>query len=292
LPEIWAKVAGAGSEKYERPCNFVERGCYVGANRNGRQDMRALTRRPVVGIIGNSHSITETYLVHGAGVHVSRAVAEVVECLPIILPSDLGVVDIGALLDTCDGFLFPGGRPNVHPEEYGAVETPAHGSFDRERDALALGLVRACVERGQPILGICRGFQEFNVAMGGTLHAEVRDLPGRLNHRMPPDGTPEEIFALRHMVRFQQGGVFAKLMGADEVMTNTLHGQAIDRAGPRVVVDGVAPDETPEALYIEGAAGFALAVQWHPEWNAARDPVSKALFSGFGDAVRAWAAQS
>jgi putative glutamine amidotransferase len=253
--------------------------------------MRASTRRPVVGIIGNSHLINDRYMVHGAGQTNSQAIAEVSQCVPLIVPSDPSLTSIADLLQACDGFLLTGGRPNVHPEEYGEAETPAHGSFDRGRDAVALGLVRACVESGQPFFGICRGIQEVNVAMGGSLHPEIRDLPGRMNHRMPPEGTPEEIFALRHMVKFTEGGVFARLMGAPEVMTNTLHGQGIDRPGNRVVIDGVAPDGTPEAIYIQDAPGFTLSVQWHPEWNAAKDPVSKALFGAFGDAVRDWAAR-
>jgi putative glutamine amidotransferase len=139
------------------------------------------------------------------------------------------------------------------------------------------------------VLGICRGFQEVNVAMGGTLHPEIRELPGRDNHRMPPDGTLEEKFALRHTVRFNKGGVFHRLMGVEEVMTNTLHGQGVVKPGQRVVIDGHAPDGTPEAIYIDGAPGFALSVQWHPEYNAANDPVSRPLFSAFGEAAQHWA---
>jgi len=126
--------------------------------------------------------------------------------------------------------------------------------------------------------------------MGSTLHPEIRDLPGRLNHRMPPDGTIEEKFALRHIVTLNEGGPFHRLWGTTEVMTNTLHGQGVTRAGTRFVIDGYAPDGTPEAAYVEGAKGFTLSVQWHPEFNAANDPVSRPLFEAFGDAVRAWAA--
>jgi putative glutamine amidotransferase len=248
------------------------------------------TRRPVVGIIGNMNMLNDTYAVHAGGTMNSQAVAQVAGCLPIIIPSDPGFVSVPDLLALCDGFLLTGGRPNVHPSEYGEDETPAHGDFDRCRDAITLPLVRACVDRGQPFLGICRGFQEVNVAMGGSLYPEIRDLPGRINHRMPPDGTIEEKFALRHKVRFSAGGVFAQLLGADEVMTNTLHGQGICRAGTRVVIDGHAPDGTPEALYIKDAPGFTLSVQWHPEWNAAVDPVSYPLFKAFGAAVADWAA--
>lgn len=247
--------------------------------------------RPVVGIIGNSYLLNEQYPVHAGGTMNSDAVSEVSGCVPLIIPSDPRLISVPELLEICDGFLLTGGRPNVHPEEYGEAETIAHGAFDRARDAMALPLVRACVERGQPFLGICRGFQEVNVAMGGTLYPEIRDLPGRMNHRMPPDGTLAEKFELRHDVQFTQGGVFEGVMGRQVVRTNTLHGQGIKAPGPRVVVDGHAEDGTPEAIYIQGAAGFTLAVQWHPEWDACNDPVSRPLFERFGDAVRDWNAR-
>ncbi|ABG32822.1 gamma-glutamyl-gamma-aminobutyrate hydrolase [Roseobacter denitrificans] len=245
--------------------------------------------RPVIGIIGNAYLLHDQYPVHAGGTMNSAAIAEVSECVPFIVPSDPNYVSVPDLLEVCDGFLFTGGRPNVHPEEYGEPETPAHGEFDRARDAVSLSLIRACVERGQPFFGVCRGFQEVNVAMGGTLYPEIRDLPGRMNHRMPPDGTLEEKFELRHAVRFSEAGVFHRLIGTREVMTNTLHGQGIKTEGDRIVIDGHAPDGTPEAIYIEGAPGFTLSVQWHPEYNAAADPVSRKLFTAFGDAARAWA---
>jgi putative glutamine amidotransferase len=230
--------------------------------------------RPVIGIIGNAHLVNETYLTHAGGRMISQAVAEVAGGMPLIIPTDPDLVSVAELMEVCDGFLFTGGRPNVHPEEYGEAETPAHGAFDRARDRIALPLIRALIERGQPFLGVCRGFQEVNVALGGTLWPEIRDLPGRQNHRMPPDGTLEEKFALRHPVTFTEGGPFHRLMGVTEVMTNTLHGQGIKTPGAGVVIDGLAPDGTPEALYVEGASGFCLSVQWHPEYRAAADPVS------------------
>lgn len=248
-----------------------------------------MTRRPVIGIIGNAHTINDRFPAHIAGEMNSCAVAHVAGAVPLIIPTDPRFVSVGELLDICDGFLLTGGRPNVHPEEYGEEATPAHGAFDRARDAITLPLIRECVARGQPFLGICRGFQEVNVAMGGSLHPEIRDLPGRMNHRMPPDGTLEEQFALRHKVHFTPGGVFARLMGADSVMTNTLHGQGIKEPAARIVIEGRAEDDTPEATFVKDAPGFTLAVQWHPEWNAADDPVSRPLFSAFGRAARAWA---
>ena len=244
--------------------------------------------RPVVGIIGNFFLVNDEYPAHSGGRMNSQAVAEVAGALPLIIPSDPELVDLESLTAACDGFLFTGGRPNVHPEEYGEDETEAHGTFDRNRDRLALPLIRHCVASGQPMLAICRGFQELNVAMGGTLYPEIRDLPGRMNHRMPPDGTLEEKFELRHDVTFTEGGVFHRLMGAQVVRTNTLHGQGIKTTGERIVIDGHAPDGTPEAIYVHGAPGFTLGVQWHPEYRAAEDPVSRALFQGFGAALKDW----
>ncbi|PJE29747.1 putative glutamine amidotransferase [Pseudooceanicola antarcticus] len=245
--------------------------------------------RPRIGIITNLHVIDGSYRTHAGGVMNCEAVSEVSDCMPALIPSDPRLVSVEELLESYDGFVLTGGRPNVHPSEYGEEESEAHGAFDRARDAITLPLVRACVERGQPFLGICRGFQEVAVAMGSTLHPEIRDLPGRMNHRMPPDGTLEEKFALRHKVTFTEDGVFHRIMGASEVMTNTLHGQGVVTPGKRFVIDGHAPDGTPEAAYVDGASGFTLAVQWHPEYNAANDPVSRPLFEGLGQAARAWA---
>lgn len=244
--------------------------------------------RPVVGIIGNFYLINDEYPTHAGGEMNSQAVREVCDALPLIVPSNPDLVDIADLTATCDGFLFTGARPNVHPEEYGEEPTDAHGAFDRARDRLALPLIQHCIASGQPILAVCRGFQELNVAMNGSLHPEIRDLPGRMNHRMPPDGTLDEKFELRHDVTFTKGGVFHRTMGAEVVRTNTLHGQGIKGKGDRIVIDGWADDGTPEAIYVDGAPGFTLGVQWHPEYRAACDPVSRPLFASFGQAVAKW----
>ena len=201
--------------------------------------------RPIVGVIGNAHVINDDYHVQAIGEINLRAVAEVCAALPLMVPALPDTSDITSLMAACSGFVFTGGRPNVHPSHYGHAETAAHGAFDHNRDALTLPLIRACVEAGKPILGICRGFQEFNVAFGGTLHPEIRDLPGRMNHRMPPDGTIEEKFAHRHNVTLKKGGVFEDLWGRDTVLTNSLHGQGLKDVGERITVEGYAPDGTP-----------------------------------------------
>ncbi len=244
--------------------------------------------KPVVGIIANSFLISDQYPAQASGSMNIEAIAQVTGAVPMIVPALPDCVDIDEIMGICDGFLFTGGRPNVHPEEYGHEPTEAHGAFDRGRDRVVLPLIRACVEVGQPVLGICRGFQEFNVAMGGTLHPEIRDIPGRINHRMPPDGTLEDRYAHRHLVQLSSGSPFAQMFGSDEVLVNSLHGQGIEKPGSRIIVDGYAPDGTAEAISIENAPGFAMAVQWHPEYNAANDFVSKPLFEAFGEALMAW----
>lgn len=243
-------------------------------------------RRPVVGIIGNAHEVASQYIVQGVGMMNLEAVSSVSNAVPVIIPALPSLGSVQEVISLCDGFVFTGGRPNVHPKHYGEEATEAHGLFDLDRDALTLPLIRACVAKSIPILGICRGFQEFNVAFGGTLHPEIRDIPGRINHRMPPDGTIEEKFEHSHTVQLTQGGVFAKLFGSDEILVNSLHGQGICQPGDRVVIEGRAPDNTPEAINIDGAENFALAVQWHPEWNAEHDEVSRPLFEAFGKALR------
>ena len=156
---------------------------------------------------------------------------------------------------------------------------------------MALTLIRASVERGVPLFGICRGLQEMNVAFGGSLHPEIRELPGRMNHRMPrlengeihPD--PTVVFADRHDVDLTPGGAFAKILGCEKIRVNSLHGQGILEPGKRVLIEGVAEDGTIEAIRIAGASGFALGVQWHAEYDPHRNPINRALFKAFGEAL-------
>jgi putative glutamine amidotransferase len=248
-------------------------------------------KRPVVGVIGNQYLVEKRFAAQQVGERNLQAVAEVAGALPVMFAACPGITEIGALLDTVDGILLTGARANVHPTRFGAEPNAKHEPYDTRRDALALALAEACVARGVPLLGICRGFQEMNVAFGGTLHPEIRELPGRVNHRMPrlengeihPDHAV--IFGERHDVRLTPDGVFARLFGQDTIRVNSLHGQGILEPGPRVVVEGVAEDGTFEAIRIEGAPGFALGVQWHAEYDADRNPVNRALFAAFGQAV-------
>ncbi|MDT8343150.1 MAG: gamma-glutamyl-gamma-aminobutyrate hydrolase family protein, partial [Thermohalobaculum sp.] len=180
--------------------------------------------RPVVGISASAHLIEESYRVQGAGERTLEAVAAVADALPIMLPGLPDAAATGELVELLDGLVLTGARANVHPQSYGEAETAGHGPFDQGRDGVTLPLIRAMVEAGKPVFGICRGIQEMNVAFGGTLHPEIRDLPGRLNHRMPRGETDHGvIFAKRHVVRFSEGGRFHGLLGVTETVTNSLH---------------------------------------------------------------------
>ena len=248
-------------------------------------------KRPVVGVIGSAHQVEGRFTAQRVGERNLRAVAETSGALPLMFAGTPEITDIGALLDTVDGILLTGARANVHPARFGQQEDPRYEPYDHDRDALALSLIETCVARGVPLFGICRGFQEMNVAFGGSLHPEIRDLPGRLNHRMPrlPSGEPHPdlavIFADRHAIRLTPGGVFAKLLGCETIRVNSLHGQGILEPGQRIVVEGVAEDGTIEAIRIADAPSFALGVQWHAEHEADRNPVNRKLFEAFGAAV-------
>jgi putative glutamine amidotransferase len=250
-----------------------------------------MTRRPVVGVIGSAHLIEGKFTAQRVGERNLRAVAETAGALPLIFAGSPEITDIGALLDSVDGILLTGGRANVHPRRFGLDPDPRYEPYDEPRDALALPLIETCVTRGVPLFGICRGIQEMNVAYGGSLHPEIRDLPGRMNHRAPrlPNGEfhpdAEVIYAERHQVRLTPGGAFAKLLAADTIQVNSLHGQGILKPGSRVVIEGVAEDETIEAIRIDAAPGFALGVQWHAEYEAQRIAVNRTLFEAFGAAL-------
>ena len=248
-------------------------------------------RRPVVGVIGSAHLVENRFPAQRVGERNLLAVKDVVGALPLMFAGAPDITDVGALLDAVDGILLTGARANVHPTRFGAEPHVSYEPYDLRRDELALELVQACVERGVPLLGLCRGFQEMSVAYGCTLHPEIRELPGRMNHRMPrldngeihPD--QDVVYGDRHDVHLVAGGTFAKIFGKETIRVNSLHGQGILEPGKRVVVEGVADDSTVEAIRIDGAPGFALGVQWHAEYNPQTNPVNRALFEAFRDAI-------
>ena len=254
-------------------------------------------RRPVVGVIGNSHLVDNRFAAQIVGERNLRALAEVANAMPLMFAGAPEITDIEQLLEVVDGVLLTGARANVHPSRFAVEPNPMHEPYDDARDAVALQLIEICVARSIPVFGICRGFPEMHVAFGGSLHPEIRNLPGRINHRMPrlengeihPD--PSVVFADRHDVKLVPDGVFARLLGQDTIRVNSLHGQGILDPGPRVVIEGVADDGTIEAIRIRDAEGFALGVQWHAEYDPQTNPVNRALFAAFGEALAVSARQ-
>jgi putative glutamine amidotransferase len=248
--------------------------------------------RPVVGVIGSAHLAEGKFPAQRVSERILRAAAEAAGALPLIFAGSPEITDLGALIDAVDGILLTGARANVHPSHFGEEEHPSYEPYDQPRDAMALAVIEAAVAHAVPLFGICRGFQEMNVAFGGTLHPEIRDLPGRMNHRAlrlangEIDADPNVIYAERHEVRLRPGGVFAKILGAERIRVNSLHGQGILKAGDRIVIEGVAEDETIEAVRVDGATGFALGVQWHAEIVTDPNPVNRTLFEAFGAALR------
>lgn len=244
--------------------------------------------RPVIGIACGAYKVDDAYEVQMTGRRTIDAVREVSDCLPLMIPGLPEAVDVGDLCASLDGIVLTGSRANVHPKFYGEELGPEHGIMDECRDTVMLPLVRAALDLGIPILGLCKGIQEMNVALGGTLYPEVGALPGRHRHRMLKGCRDHTItFERRERVTLKAGGVMARLMGTEEIWTNSLHGQAVARPGERVVIEGWADDETVEAISVEGAKAFAIGVQWHAEFEPESDPVGGALFRAFGDDARA-----
>lgn len=244
--------------------------------------------RPLIGIACSAHVIDDAYEVQMTGRRTIDAVREVSDCLPMLIPGLPDAVDIGDLIGTLDGIVLTGSRANVHPKHYGEELAPIHGAMDEARDDVMLPLITAALEAGIPMLGLCKGIQEMNVALGGTLHPEVGALPDRHRHRMLKGcRDPEIIFERRERIRLKSGGVMAGLTGTEEIWANSLHGQAVAEPGARVVVEGWADDDTVEAVSIEGARAFSVGVQWHAEFDPQIDPVGGALFRALGDDARA-----
>jgi putative glutamine amidotransferase len=223
--------------------------------------------------------LISNYIQHATPARYGAALIAASNAIPVLIPPE--GEKMLPLLDRLDGIMFNGSPSNVAPLEYGADFDATPDFHDTARDATTLPLIRAALERGLPILCICRGMQELNVALGGTLYQEVHEIPGRLDHRSG-EGSQEDRFRLKHSVKLS--GSLARISGAEEIQVNSLHGQALDRLAPGLVVEAVAPDGTVEAVRVEGAKNFAIAVQWHPEWEVTHFPDRLRLFQAFGQA--------
>jgi putative glutamine amidotransferase len=254
---------------------------------------------PLVGLpacvkpLNNSpfHTVQEKYL---------TAVRQAAQCAPLILPAlgwdrdgenALGLA-LDPLLDMLDGVLLTGSPSNVEPHHYQGEAIPGT-EHDAQRDATTLPLIRRAIERGIPLMAICRGIQELNVAMGGTLHQHVHDVPGRFDHRSRAarDRPLEERYAPAHPIALNPEGWLSQRLGCTQIIVNSLHGQGVDEVAPGMMVEATAEDGTIEAIRLPTAPGFVLGLQWHPEFQATANPVSLSLFQAFGDAAREHAAR-
>lgn len=245
-----------------------------------------MTEPPLIGVPA-CLMVDEGFGFHRVGDKYVMAVLDGAGGLPLLVPALGARLDHAALLERLDGLLVTGSRSNVEPHHYDGPLAHADSPRDPARDATVLPLIRAAIAAAVPLFAICRGIQELNVALGGTLHQEVHALPGRLDHRSDKSVAPQERYRDAHPVTLTPGGRLQALLGgAAEIRVNSLHGQAIDRLAPGLVVEATAADGTIEAVSLAGAP-FALAVQWHPEWRVLDNPVSRRLFAAFGAACRA-----
>lgn len=205
--------------------------------------------------------------------------------LPLVVPTATEA-ELPALLDMAEGVLLTGSPSNVHPSHFGEEVHDPSLPLDPDRDEWTLPLIRGAIARGIPLFGICRGTQETNVALGGSLFQAVHEVQGHVDHR-PPDQSPAaQAYGPAHAVQVEPGGLLARIVGQTEFTVNSVHGQAVNRLADGLRVEARAPDGVVEAFSVADSAGFSLCVQWHPEWLAAGNPVSVAMLQAFGEACR------
>jgi putative glutamine amidotransferase len=222
---------------------------------------------------------------HCVGEKYIAAVAEAADAVPLLIPA-FGERDFDELLETLDGILLTGSPSNVEPRHYEGPTSDPDTLHDPHRDATTLPLIPRVVSSGLPLFAVCRGFQEMNVAFGGTLWQKLQDVPGMRDHRENKEDPLEVQYAPVHEIELVGGGLLREIAGADRVTVNSLHSQGVQQLGEGLEVEARAPDGLVEAFRVRAAPGFAVAVQWHPEWQVMRNPFSRALFAAFGAAAR------
>jgi len=244
-----------------------------------------MKRKPVV-LIPACNRVLGEHPFHVAGKKYVEAV-RLAGCLPLVVPS-IAADEIEDFLDVADGVFLTGSPSNVHPVHFGEEVHDSALPLDPERDNWTLPLIPRVIQREIPLFAICRGFQETNVALGGSLHQAVHEVPGQRDHRGAKNAPPEVTYGLAHTVEVMPGGLLARLVDAREITVNSVHGQGVNRLAEGLRIEARAPDGLVEAFTIEKAPAFNLCVQWHPEWQAASNPVSMRLLTAFGDACRAY----
>ncbi|HEX5764834.1 MAG TPA: gamma-glutamyl-gamma-aminobutyrate hydrolase family protein [Woeseiaceae bacterium] len=245
--------------------------------------------RPVIGVPADRR-ILEPHPFHMAGEKYLTAIRDGAGGLPVIVPALGPSIEADEWLANVDGILLTGSLSNVEPHHYGGEPSREGTLHDRERDQTTLPLARRALDCGVPLLALCRGFQELNVVLGGTLHQRVHEVPGYGTHKENPEDPVEKQYGPAHYVTLPEGGLLRKLAGSDRVQVNSLHSQAVARLAAGVTVEAVADDGLIEAFRVDSADTFALAIQWHPEWRVTENEFSMSIFGAFGDACRARAA--
>lgn len=227
------------------------------------------------------------HLYYALGRKYADAVRLASGCLPLIVPTG-GASEFEPYLELADGILLTGSPANVHPSHFGQEVRDTSLPLDLERDSVTLPLVRLAVERGIPLLAICRGLQEINVAMGGSLHQAIHELPGKRDHRDSGSADLDEQYGPAHEVEIVANSHLEQIVGTRHITVNSLHGQGIDVLAPGLVAEAIAPDHIIEAVRVAAHPGFSLGVQWHPEWKVLDNPVSVCIFGAFGEACRVY----
>jgi putative glutamine amidotransferase len=241
--------------------------------------------KPIIGVPADRR-VYEPHPWHMVGEKYLKAIIEAADAIPLIIPVLADDLAIDELVDQVDGVMLTGSYSDIEPHHYGSESEDPDALRDPHRDAMTLPVARHALQTGVPLFAICRGFQELNVALGGTLHQKLRDVPGYHNHKENPEDTLDVQYGPSHPVNLVDGGLLARLAGVEKVMVNSLHGQGVARLADGVTVEAVADDGLIEAFTVDGARTFALAVQWHPEWKASSNEFSSAMFKAFGDACR------
>ena len=245
---------------------------------------------PLIGVSACAISAGPGRQMFKVGDKYVNAVASAAGATPVMIPPLGPALDPDLLIDRLDGLFLTGSPSNVAPEHYDGPAFRADTARDAMRDATTLPLIRKAIARGLPLLAVCRGHQELNVALGGSLHQHVQELPGKADHRRNPDLAHEAQYEPAHEIRVRGGGPLAAINGgAGDARVNSLHAQAIDRLARPLRVEAESPDGVIEAVSMPDAPGFVLGVQWHPEHPVAlRLPLNRAIFAAFGEAARAW----
>ena len=245
--------------------------------------------KPVIGVPADRR-IVNPHPFHMAGEKYLHALVEGSNALPLIIPALGDLMEIDEVLANVDGLLFTGSPSNVEPHHYDGHPSEPGTQHDPNRDSMTLPLAKRAFETGVPVLALCRGHQEFNVVLGGTLHQKVHEVAGLNNHRENPDDSLDEQYGPAHEVNLVEGGLLHGLAGTTTVMVNSLHSQGVEKLAAGVTVEAVAPDGLIEAFVVDSAKGFALSMQWHPEWKVTESEFSMKIFKAFGDACRQYAA--